>query len=224
MSLVGEQRISRLTATFPRWGQWSVEAVLESGEPPARGSLVDLDVAGLALVGTVLRSGLDAPERPSVHVVGGLGWSNPVPSPPKLTFYSDAGVRLSRILERLAAGAGEPIEQPVDMTVGLHYVGIGSRPGEPARYRDALVELVRARHVPGWWVGPDGITRFITRAGGEVAGRATALPARGSAGMRRFGIDSAEEFLPGRLVDGVPIERAVVIETPGSLVVECWAA
>lgn len=224
MSTISAARIHTLTAHLPRWGQWRVEAVLEGGDPPAEGDAVDVDIAGLALVGTVLRSGLDRPERPHVVVVGGIGWLSPIPSTPRLTWQSDGGVRLSYVLSRIAAAAGEPIAAPTDRVMGNHYVTVGSRAGQRALYRDALTGLVRGGFVPGWWVGNDGITRFVERETGDVGVRATPLPARADVGARTFGIDSPAEFMPGRSVEGVTIERAIVRQTPNTLTVECWRA
>lgn len=222
MSTLDTTRIHTLTASFPRWGSWRVQAVLESGSAPAEGDVVDLDLAGLACVGAVESAGLDRPDRPHVTVRGGLGWETALPSPPRLSWFSDAGVRLQTVLTALATGAGEPVELPTDRTLSNHYVTAAGRMGAPARYRHALAALVREGAIPGWWAGPDGITRFVTRPVGDVDARATPMPARRDVRMRLFGVDSPATFLPGRSVEGIEIGRLVVIQTPNTLTVECW--
>jgi hypothetical protein len=220
MSFLNDQRITRAMLSLPTWGQWRLECVLDSGTLPT--GAVDVDLAGLPLLGTVLRADFDLPERPHVVVVGALGWNTPIPSP--LSWNEDPGVRLSTVLAALAAGAGEPIVQPTDFTIGLHYATPASRTGEPSRYREALTEMVRAGNILGWWVGVDGVTRFAARETGDVATRATPLGARGDVGLRIFGVDDPVPFMPGRSVDGVVIGRAVIVETTESLTVQCWAA
>jgi hypothetical protein len=223
LSTLDGTRIHSLTASFSRWGSWRVQAVLEAGVPPAEGTMVDIDIAGLEALGAVGPAGLDRPERPHVVVVGGAGWDAPVSTPPKLSWFSDGGVRLRTVLTALSAAAGEPVELPTDRTLANHYVTAAGRPGAPARYRNALAALVREGAIPGWWVGPDGITRFVPRPEGDVAARATAMPARRDVGLRVFGVDSPATFLPGRSVEGIVIERLVVVQTPNTLVVECWS-
>lgn len=222
MSSLDDTRIHTLTASFPRWGSWRAQAVLEHGPAPAEGARVDIDLAGLACVGTVEATGLDRPDRPHVTVRGGLGWETALPTPPRLSWFSDGGVPLRTVLSALAAGAGEPVELPGDRILSNHYTTAAGRPGEPARYRHALAALVREGAILGWWVGPDGVTRFTARPGGDVAARATPMPARRDVRLRVFGVDSPATFLPGRSVDGIEIGRLVVVQTPNSLTVECW--
>ena len=107
----GPQRVTRSLVRFWRFGQWWAELVLDqeadSGALPSGAATVDLP--GLALAGTVLRAGLDLPQRPHLVVVGGIGWSSEISRSPTLSYSSDAGVRLSAVLRALSEAAGEPI-------------------------------------------------------------------------------------------------------------------
>jgi len=221
----GPQRVTRSLVRFWRFGQWWAELVLDqeadSGALPSGAATVDLP--GLALAGTVLRAGLDLPQRPHLVVVGGIGWSSEISRSPTLSYSSDAGVRLSAVLRALSEAAGEPIVQPTDQTLGLHYAIIAATSGAPRRYREALTDLVRMGVIPGWYVDPAGVTRFAARDASEVTVRATPQPARADVGLRVFGIDEPAEFMPGRVVDGIAIERSVIVETPDNLMVECWS-
>lgn len=221
----GIQRVTRCAVRFWRHGQWRVDATLdqtaETGALPSGAATVDLP--GLALAGRVLRAGFDLPQRPVVVVIGGLGWNAPIAGGPILSYSSDVGVRLSAVLRDLAAAAGEPIVQPADQTLGLHYALLAATSGAPRRYREALTDLLRAGVVPGWYVDPAGVTRFAARDASPVTARATPQPARADVGLRVFGIDEPAEFLPGREIDGVAIERSVIHETPDNLTVECWS-
>lgn len=223
MSTIGGQRISTHSLTFPEWGQWRLDAVLEGGALPS--GVVSCTIVDLDLTGTVESAGYDAPDRPHVVVVGGLGWDAEIPTPPnpRLSFQSDAGVRLSSVLAALARGAGETVEQPDDVTIGLHYACVSSHSGGPVRYRDALEELVTAGNVEGWRVDPDGTTHFAAREGVEVTARHTELRRRADVGLVVYGVDDVTAFLPGNLIDGVPIARLVVRETPSDLTIEAWS-
>lgn len=225
MSAIDGQRITRVSATFPYYGQWRVDAVLEGGALPS--GLVTVDLAGLIAVGTVdpEQSGFDAPDLPHVVVIGGIGWSAEVTAAAarSLTFHADSGVRLRSVLAALARAAGETIAQPTDRAIGSHWGAVSSAPGERVRYRDELTEMVRAGDVAGWYVDTLGTTRFVARATPEVTARATLLRANASVGFRVFGVDEPAYFMPGAIVEGVGVGRSVVLESPGSLTVECWS-
>ena len=223
MSAIDGQRITHVSAAFPYYGQWRIDAVLEGGALPS--GLVTVDIAGLVAVGTVERADYDAPDLPHVVVVGGIGWSAEVTasSARSLTFHADSGVRLRSVLAALARAAGEVIAQPADRAIGSHWGAVSSAPGERVRYRDELTEMVRAGNVVGWYVDALGTTRFTTRATPEVTTRATLLRANASVGLRVFGVDEPAHFMPGARVEGVSVGRSVVLESPGSLTVECWS-
>lgn len=217
----GTIRAATVGVNIPQWGQWRVDLIGEGGTAPPVGSAATATIGDLTLVGTVTRSGDDAPERPHVIVTGGAGWSGTLTSA-SLTFQSDAAVRLSTALDRLAALAGETIDQPADATMDLHWSSIASRLGETVRYRDVLTELVRAGNIPGWYVGSDGVTHFVARTGVEVATRRTPIRNNAGVGIATYGVDSPASFLPGNTIDGVPILRTIINETASRLTVDTW--
>ena len=194
--------------------------MLEGGAAPAEGATVSALVGDLALTGRVLRAGNDAPDRPHVIVIGGLGWERPLATP--VAYQSDAGIMLSTVLRDLAARAGETIEQPADVPIGLAYA-TGSR----RTVRDALTAIVAAGYAQPWRVDSDGVTRFGARTGGTISARATVIRRNLGVSLRVVGIDSPAAFLPGNvLVDGdtnIPITRMVVDEATNRLEVEVWS-
>ncbi len=218
MSTVGSQTAQRSVIYVPEWGGWHSDLTLDSGTPPT-GDVV-LTSGTLVLHGRVQRSGFDAPDKPRVVIFGGLGWQGLITSP--ISFQSDAGVRLSTVLSTLSKGAGQPIEQPRDTTIGVYFECVASRPGEPARWADVLAELVRDGYCPPWRVDPDGVTRFGPRAQKEVSSRATVLHVDAGVGFTTYGIDDPVEFLPGNTVGGVPIARSVIRETSGKFEVDVY--
>lgn len=219
-STLGTSTVHSLELRYPPFGDWRADLVLEAGEAPAVGSRTVLTVGDLVLQCTVLRSGLDAPDRPHVVVSGAPGWARLIARP--LSYQSDAGVRLSTVLQDLSEAAGQEVEQPTDGPVGEHYEVIAARDGDPARYRDALDELAEEGLLEPWRVDPDGVTRFGARAGTEVTARATVLRKGAGVGRAVYGIDAPLAFLPGNTISGVPISFLVVTETNGRLEAEIY--
>lgn len=221
MSTVGDAHAHTLRLTVPQFGQWRLDAVLEGGEAPAEGSVVSAIVGDdLSLTGRVLRSGLDAPDRPHVVVVGGLGWEAPLIAP--VSYQSDASIMLSTVLDDLARRASEMVERPMDVPLGLAYASAARR-----TIRDALNALVLSGYMPMWRVDPDGVTRFGARVGTTIATRATVIRRNLGVSLRVVGIDSPASFLPGNtLVDGetnVPITRVIIDEATNRLEAEVWS-
>lgn len=220
MSTLAGLPIHRAELAIPALGAWRADVILASGEAPS--GAVELVVGDLTLQGTVLRSGLDAPARPHAVVVGAPGWERPLERP--LSYQSDAGVRLSTVLQDLATLADEPIEQPTDAQLGRHFAAPMSRTGDPVYLRTVLSALQRTGTLAPWRVDPDGVTRFGARTGSAVTARATVLGRNEAVGQRRLGIDSPASFLPGNTLDGEPIVRLVIREKPGRLEAEVWHA
>jgi hypothetical protein len=218
MSRLGSQEVQRSIIYIPEWGGWHLDVTLDSGTPPT-GDVV-LNSGTLAMHGRVQRSGFDAPDKPRAVVFGGLGWQGLITAP--ISFQSDAGVRLSTVLDVLAKGSGQAIEQPRDTTIGLYFECVASRPGEPIRWADVLAELVRDGYAPPWRVDPDGVTRFGPRTPKEVTSRATVLHVDAGVGFTTYGIDDPAEFLPGNTVNGIPITRVEIRETAGKFEVDAY--
>jgi hypothetical protein len=218
MSRLGSQNVQRSSLYIPEWGGWHTDLMLDSGPVPTGDAV--LTSGTLALHGRIKRSGFDAPDKPHVVMFGGLGWQNLITAP--ISFQSDAGVRLSTVLETLSKGSGQAIVQPRDTTIGVYFECVASRPGAPVRWADVLAELVREGNCPPWRVDPDGVTRFGPRTPKEVSSRATVLHVDSSVGFTRYGIDDPADFLPGNTINGVPITRVVVLEESGKFQVDVY--
>lgn len=221
MSTLGSVHLNALPVLhMPRYGAWRAEVLLSSGDPPTGKQA--LTVGDLSLLGSVLRSGLDAADRPHAIVVGAIGWQSFVTKP--LSFQSSGGVRLSTVLSAISSGAGEPIAQPADVTIGEYYELVASRPGEPVRWADALNDLAIAGYCPPWRVDPDGVTRFGPRTPVEVSVRATVMRPDNGTGLTTYGLDAPAAFLPGNTIDGVLIDRLDVREHSNKLEADVWVA
>ncbi len=220
MTTLNGTQVKKWSMHMPKFGSARADLILAEGEAPT--GKVAIVCGTLELHGEVLRSWLDAADRPHAVVVTGLGWQKLVERP--LSFQSDGGVRLRSILEKLAAHASEPIEQPTDSTIGNWYELIASRPGEPVRWADALNDLTRHGYCPEWRVDPDGVTRFGTRTPQAVDMRATLMSRHGGTGYETYGIDDPAQFLPGNTIEGAPIERLDLREVEGKLEVDVYSA
>lgn len=220
MTTLNGTQVKKWSLHWPKFGSARADLILAEGEAPT--GKVTIVCGTLELRGEVLRSWLDAADRPHAVVVMGLGWQKLVERP--LSFQSDGGIRLRSILEKLAAHAGETIEQPTDSTIGNWYELIASRPGEPMRWADALNDLTRHGYCPEWRVDPDGVTRFGARTQQSVDVRATLMSRHGGTGYETYGIDDPAQFLPGNTIEGVTIERLDLRETDGKLEVDVYSS
>ncbi len=218
MSDVNGQLADRVVVNVPRYGLWRASVWLSSGTAPT-GS-VTLTVGGLEFVGTVDGGGEDTADRPSLTIVGGLGWEAPLADP--MSYQSPAGVQLSTVLRDLATRAGEPIELPADRSLGSNFEALPSL-GQQLLLRDVLDGLRRTGKLGPWRVDPDGVMRFGERTGVEVASRATEMRRNAALGMRVLGIDKAAPFMPGNTVDGATIDR-VTIHDDTDLRAVVWTA
>lgn len=221
MSDLSGVAISTAVLNVPAFGSWRLRTVLAAEPAPTEGSRVTATIQGFALLGgTVVQSGSDAPGKASATVVGGAGWDRSLVAP--ISFRSDAGVRLSTVLRELATRAGEPIEQPADATLGIHFAVAAGRLGVPVLLRDVLAELVRMGAVAPWRVDPDGVTRFGARPTTTVTSRALRLWRDAATGQGLFGIDRPGDFMPGAVLEDKPILRVVLRDLPRTLTAEVW--
>ncbi len=222
MSTLDSTPIHKLELHYPQYGDWRCDGILEGGAPPTVGASVALTVGDLILRGRVLRSGLDAPDRPRFVVVGAPGWELPLAKP--ISYQSDVGVRLSTVLRDLSTLAGQAIELPSDFSIGDRFVSPASRNGETILLRDVLSALTRQRYLASWRVDPDGVTRFGARAGSVVNARATETSRDSAVGLIKIGLDSPASFLPGNLLGNDQIATLVVRDTAQKLTADIYTA
>lgn len=213
MTTLNSTQVHSWKGHWPRYGQARFDVVLTEGEPPT-GS-VTLTKGSLSFKLGVLRSGLDAADRPHAVLVPGVGWLSTIDNP--LSFQSDNGVRLLMVLRKLSALSGEPIELPSDSEIGSHYECIASRPGEPVRIVDALNDLVRHGYCSNWRVDTDGVLRFGERTAEEVTTRATQILKNRGVGFTTYGLDDPGQYIPGNTLDGATIDRIDFRELDGHL-------
>lgn len=215
MTTANGVQVSSRTLHWAKSGTWRMDLLLAEGaKAPVVGSSMNVKSdSGFAMVGKVLRSGLDATDRPHAVVIGGLGWQSLVKAP--LSFQSDGGVKLSTVLDAINGYARETIVKPADRTIGSYYECVASREGEPVRWADVLNDLTRNGLCPPWRVDPDGVTRFGDRVPVTVTDRATLMIADRAHGTATYGIDDPAQFIPGNIVDGATIERIDLRESDG---------
>jgi hypothetical protein len=238
MGSLGAQQTHDATLSYPETGSARADVVLTGGALPAVGSLAVLTVGDLPVTTGILSSDYDAPDRPRVVLVTGLGWENGLAAP--VSYQNDAGVRLSTILRDLAAlasfaGAPSPIDLGpslggtsastlTDATIGTTWGCPASSPLGFLRVRDALSSLTEQGFAPPWRVDPDGVTRWGLRSGGEVTARQTIMSRNLGVGLRVVGLDRPSAFLPGNTIDGgAPIRRLIVHDKAGSLTADVWS-
>lgn len=219
MSDLGGLPVVQAELHYPEFGAWYARVILAGDTAPDVGPAT-LTLEDLALVGAIVRSGLDFRGRPSATVAGGVGWEKDLVAP--LAYESDAGVRLSTVLKDVSARAGEPIEQPADGIIGTKFGSAASRPGLPVRVRDVLALLAATGMVAAWRVDPDGVTRFGARPAAAATARATLLRRDASTGVATYGVDSPASFIPGALVDAAPVRKLVLRTRARRLEAEVW--
>ena len=220
MTTLNGTQVNSLRLHRPKYGCWRADVVLTEGATEPTGA-VTLVCGTLTLAGKVLRSGLDAADRPHAVVVGGLGWQSLLTTP--LSFQSDGGVQSRTVLNALAGHAAEALELPPSITIGEYYECLASRPSEPVRLADALDNLVQGGYCPNWRVDPDGITRFGPRTVATVTARATLIgPQNRALGLLTYGLDDPAQFAPENILDGNTIERVDIREEAGKLEADVW--
>lgn len=221
MSSLGTARLAKLTCHVPPAGGWRATVTLESGEAPALGPAT-LTIADLALPGTVVRSGLDAPGNPRAVLFGGAGWLAPLAR--AASYQSAGGVRLSTVLRDLATATGETIVQPTEATIGLAFGWPSASDATPSTGRLVLNRLVEDGSLATWRVAPTGSTRFDAWPTSRAPDARYRVVSRDlTVGLRRLGLDTqAAAFLPGATVEGIPIARVTFEETSGDLAACVW--
>lgn len=92
--------------------------------------------------------------RRKLQIIGGLGWDRTVPATAK---HNDAGIKLSTVLQGLAAEVGETVVDIQDRVIGRKYV----RDRGPAVF--ALSDLLTS-----WHVDYEGVTHCRAPQGGTA--------------------------------------------------------
>lgn len=217
MSLLSGRRVTDLELTIPPAGGWLGTGHLDSGAALATGPAT-LVLGDLSMIGTVLRGGVDSPDRPAFVVAGGAGWSTLLQGPGG-AYASPSGVRLRTVLADLARAAGEAYDVPADVSIGAAY---GWDAGTPV---DAvLAELVTRGALGPWRAQPNGRTSFAPWPALPAADtHGHVVDRRLARGLREVALTtSVAAWLPGATVQGVTIARTTLNETQDELRALVW--
>lgn len=219
MSTVGSQLVQRVELHYPRHGtSW---ARVETVKDPVPLGPALLTIGDLVLAGTIIRSGIDSPSSWVGIWVTGAGWDTPLPTRPP--YQNDSGVRLKSVLTDLATDCGVSVALPVDTSMGTHWSRSALAGNRRSRTgRDEIVTLQRLGHFPTWWVDPQGVTRFAVRTGSAIKAASRVTRRNTVRGQRALGVDSPAAFTPGGTFEGVIVERVIIREDGGKLVLETW--
>ncbi len=223
MSQLGTQRIQRAELHYPRYGTaWARVSTVANAVPAGTATLT---IGDLVLAGTVLpgRGGEDSPSSWTGIWVSGAGWDTVLPVRPP--YQNDSGVRLKSVLSDLAVDCGVSVTLPADAPMATHWLRATHTDNGAARTgRDELAILMRRGYIPTWYVDPQGITRFATRASGAVKATVRILSRDLARGRRTVGLESPAAFVPGGTFEGAIIERVVIREDAGKLTLETHEA
>lgn len=210
----GGERMMRATITLPRWGVWSADVQVASGQMLS-GS-VDIELAGITLTGTVVDGDVYR-ETGWYRILGGAaGWRSSIP---KQAYRNEAGVKLSTVLTDAAQACGESLGTVPSTQIGPAFV----RPeGEAAR----VLELLSPED---WYVDEAGDTQLGHRAAAEWTADYTLIRKAPGNRLVTVAAEDVSALLPGAELEG--IEAATVRHelTPAGLrshvwgVVEPWA-
>lgn len=202
---LGGNRVTSAHVTLPKWGAWYADALVDGEHALSGGAAMQL--AGLALSGTVL-SGGPMKGRSSFRLIGGKGgWGKTLP---KKSYADDAGVKASRVLSDAAAECGETIDAST-----LPSTRLGPSWTRPEGLASAVLELIAPA---GWYVGEDGVTRIGSRAAKALT---SAIPRVSPVDLARQTVtlapESAATLVPGITVDGIEAVDVVHEVTPKGL-------
>jgi len=222
MSTINGTQINHWKMHRPPAGCIRCDVVAAEGEALAVGSAVTIKSGTLEIKGKVMRSGLDAVDRPHTVVIVGLGWLKNVEAP--LSFQSDGGVKLHTVLSAINGYAKETLEKPTDRTIGEYFECVASRPNEPISWADVLNDLVRIGACGQWRVDPDGVTRFGDLPASTVNTRATLMTSNRGLGIATYGIDDPAQFKPGATLDGAVIDRVDLRESDGKFEIDVYTS
>lgn len=215
---INGQRCYRLNLVIPARGLWTADAVLDD-VISFTGTAVTLVLAGLTLVGSVVRSGNYSGEG-SLRIVGGKGgWMQKIPS----QFYKNPnGIKLTPVLTDAAKTCGETVIVDTDTLIGPFFTR------EEAPACRVLNQLC-----PSWFVQPDGQTRVGDRATPTIASLFDLVDENPATNLGRIPIatDFPEDWVPGAKFtaavlgsDVFQISDVVHRLTPERLRTECWLA
>jgi len=179
---------ARLRVQVPAWGAWWADVDLVSPVELDVGASASLDVADVALTGTVVSGGV-AYNRAAYRVVGGAGgWGRVVAAAP---YRDDGGVKVATVLSDAAAAAGETLAGVPTTRVGPHY----------ARSNAVASRVLNELAPRGWYVDFDGVTQIGQRAETVYDSDATRVRVDRRVGVVELATQTLDGLVPGVIVD-----------------------
>ena len=181
---VGGKRVFAAGIDIPWRGIWTADLLLPEELPAAlRAGKLTLVIAGLSLVGTIVR-GADFEGDFKARMVGGAGgWRRTIAA---RAYQSAAGLRLGPILKDAAREAGEEIVVSEDRVVGQFFI----------RAKDIASRTLDALY-PDWWVDTAGRAQIAARAEPVVATAFDLLSFDPARGRYEIATEHPESFAPG---------------------------
>lgn len=176
-------RVLTASVVIPRRGAWTADVMLVDAPTSAIEGKVDLTLAGLTLVGTVVRGGSFQGSYRARMVGGAAGWRTVIG---RKFYRSPAGLKRGPILKDAAREAGEAIQVSDDATIGQFFV----------RARAPAVAVLEALY-PNWWVDVDGTTKIAARTTPNVATPFELVSFNELLGLYTLATEHPESFAPG---------------------------
>lgn len=143
---LNSQRVVSAHVSIPYYGLWTGWAMIPQGTNLAAGAAVTLTLGNLTLKGTVYRSGQFAGQVRVFFMGGAGGWQKTVPAQ---GYALTGGVRLSMVLNDLAAAVGETVQLANDGPLGSTF----------ARESTAAGRILRQIAGALWYVDANGVTQ-----------------------------------------------------------------
>lgn len=176
-------RVLSATVTIPRRGVWTADVMLTDAPPEGISGKVELTLATLTLVGTVVRGSAFQGSYKARMVGGAGGWRTVIGPKP---YRSAAGLKRGPILKDAAREAGEEIDVTDDAVIGEYF----PRASGPAR---RVLDLL----YPNWWVGTDGRAKIVARATATIATPFDLVSYDAAIGRYTVATERPDSFAPG---------------------------
>jgi hypothetical protein len=208
-TLLGTEPASRARLQIPAYGLPFAD--VELTEPATLVGLQSLSIGGVTQACTVIAGG-PFEGKARYRLVGGFGgWGTMLHGPDDqgLAYDDDDGVKMSRVLQDIAAECGETLGKLPTTRLGPHF----ARPVMPAY--QVLNELAPR----GWYIDDAGVTQFGTRPETTYTGDGTRVRIDQAVGVIELALDELDPALvPGVIVDGNPPATDIEYEvTPDRL-------
>lgn len=173
----------------PLVGAWTADLELANGEQVS--GLVDVVIGNLTLKGTVYRSEVYGGQIRARIVGGYAGWRTQ--APPQ-GYGSGSGVKLSTVLNDLAAAVGETLNVAADTSIGNAFARVNFSTSVAS---DVLWQLMQLGFMSGWYVDPAGVTQTGAWPATTVATSFMPTNQKTDAGVIEVATEDYAAWLPG---------------------------